>query len=273
MTDRECAEFLQRRLPQLRFRWAGFRKVHKQVCKRLFRRLSELGYLDLSTYEVYLDSHPEEWQFLDSILRITISRFYRDRKIFDILSSRVLPFVAKDALRRGDNEVRCWTVGCCSGEEPYTLQILWKLRVLPEIKKDLPLRIIATDINRDALRRAQDGRYSESSLKDLPKELTQKTFVRSGKFYTISRPYRENIEFIEQDIRFQLPDGIFNIIFCRNLVFTYFEEALQMEIFGRILERLHAGGFFVIGMRESLPMNVYGIILYEDKTGIYKKSD
>lgn len=272
MKERECTEFLQRYLPRLRFRWAGFRKVHKQVCKRLYRHMTELGFSDFSAYEVYLDDHPEEWQILDSMLQITNSRFYRDRGVIGIVCSRVLPFVAQEILLHGGNEVRCWTAGCCSGEETYTMQILWKLCVLPAIHKDLPLRIIATDINLDALKRAQEGYYSESSLKDLPKELTQQAFSQSGKFYAIKKTFRENIEFLEQDIRIQLPDGCFHVIFCRNLVFTYFEEALQREILGRILEKLHRGGIFVIGIHESLPKDVTGIIQYEDNPGIYIKS-
>ena len=218
MTDRECIVFLQRCLPRLRFRWAGFRKVHKQVCKRLSRRITELGLSDFSFYEGYLDNRPEEWQILDSILQITISRFYRDRGFFDTLRSRVLPSLAMDILRRGDNEVRGWTAGCCSGEETYTLQILWKLCVLPVIHADLPLRIVATDINRNALKRARKGYYSESSLGDLPAELRQVAFARSGKLYAINQPFRENIEFMEQDIRLQLPEGSFHVIFCRNLI-------------------------------------------------------
>jgi len=273
MKSLECTEFLQRYLPRLRFRWAGLRKVHKQVCKRLHRRITELGFSDFSSYEVYLDDHPEEWQILDSMFQITISRFYRDRGVFDILCSRVLPSLARRILLRGGNEVRCWTAGCCSGEETYTLQILWKLSVLPAIRKDLPLRIIATEINRDMLKRAREGCYLESSLKDLPKELTQQAFVRSGRFYAINQPFRENIEFIEQDVRLQLPGGCFHVILCRNLIFTYYEEALQLEILGRILEKLYHGGIFVVGIHESLPKGVTGIIQDEDNRGIYRKSD
>jgi chemotaxis protein methyltransferase CheR len=234
--------------------------------------MTALGLSDFSAYEVYLEVHPQEWRILDSMLPITISRFYRDRRVFDILSWRVLPSLAKEALLHGWNEVRCWTAGCCSGEETYTLQILWKHCVLPAIQKDLPLRIIATDIHQDMLKRAEEGKYLESSIKELPRELTKQAFVRSGGFYKVRQPYRENIEFIEQDIRLQLPEGRFHIIFCRNLVFTYFEEELQREILGRILEKLHRGGIFVIGIHESLPKGVTGI-QPESSPGIYSSSD
>ena len=83
----------------------------------------------------------------------------------------------------------------------------------------------------------------------------------------------ENIEFIEQDIREQLPEGLFHAIFCRNLVFTYFEEALQREILDSILKKLYHRGVFVIGIHESIPEGVIGIIQHDDTPGIYKKAD
>ena len=273
MTNLECLEFLQHYLPQLRFRWAGFRKVYKQVCKRLGRRITELGLSGFSAYKGYLADHPEEWRTLDLILHVTISRFYRDRGIFNVLCSRILPSLARNISLSGGNELSCWSAGCCSGEEPYSLQILWKLCVIPEIHQDLPLRIIATDIDHNVLTRAKDGHYSEGSFRDLPKELVLQAFTRSGKFYTIKKPFTENIEFIKQDIREQLPEGSFHVIFCRNLVFTYFEEVLQREILDRILVKLYHGGILVIGIHESIPKGVTGIIQYDNIPGIYKKAD
>lgn len=273
MKDFECTEFLQHCLPRLRFRWAGFRKVHEQVCKRLNRRINELGLSGFSPYKGHLDNHPEEWRILDSMLQITISRFYRDRGVFDILGSRILLLIARDILLSGGNALHCWSAGCCSGEEAYTLQILWKVYVIPAIHQDLPLRITATDLNTDVLKRAREGCYSESSLRDLPRELIQQAFQQSGKFYSVKKPFTENIDFMKQDIRAQLPGGVFHLILCRNLVLTYFEEALQREILDRIFEKLHYGGFFVIGIHESLPKGVTNIVQYENIPGIFRKAD
>jgi chemotaxis protein methyltransferase CheR len=271
MKNLECAEFLQCYLPQLRFRWAGFRKVHGQVCKRLNRRIRELGLSGFSPYKGYIEDHPEELQILDSMLQITISRFYRDRGVFDVLCSRILPSTAKNILSHGESALNCWSAGCSSGEEAYTLQILWKARVVPAIHQDLSLRITATDINSDVLKRAQEGCYSESSLRDLPRELIRQAFIESGKVYTIKKLFTENIEFMEQDIRVQSPEGVFHLILCRNLVLTYFEEALQREILVRIFKKLSHGGIFVIGIHESLPSGMPGVIQYDNIPGIYKK--
>lgn len=260
-------------MPRLRLRWAGFRKVHKQVCKHISRRVEELGLSGLSVYREYLDLHPGEWRVLDSLCGITISRFYRDRGVFDFICSEILPSLAKDALLGGGDEVRCWSAGCCSGEEAYTLQIVWKLRILPALQKDLPLRITATDINRDVLKRAREGSFSDSSLVDLPDDLRRQAFTRSEKLYSIKNVFMEDIEFREQDIRLQLPDGRFHLILCRNIVFTYFEDALQQEIFDKILDKLHHGGSLVIGIHETLPKAAAGVRRHGVFPGVYKKEN
>jgi chemotaxis protein methyltransferase CheR len=142
--------------------------VRKQVCKRIVRRIGELGFEDLPAYREYLESRHEEWQMLDSLCRITISRFYRDQGVFNALHTLVLPSLAMRVVADNEKEVRCWSAGCCSGEEPYTLQILWKLRVMPAEGR-IFLRIIATDTDGELLERAEKGFFTESSLKALPR--------------------------------------------------------------------------------------------------------
>jgi chemotaxis methyl-accepting protein methylase len=95
--DRRCVEFLQWALPRLGLRWAGFRKVRRQVCRRLRSRLEQLELTDLDAYRVHLDAHPEEWSVLDSLTPITITRFYRDAEVFAALEHEVLPVLAADA--------------------------------------------------------------------------------------------------------------------------------------------------------------------------------
>ena len=102
MTDCECVEFLQWALPQLGLRWPGFRKVRRQVHKRIVRRLSELSLTRLSEYRDYLVIHSNEWALLDKLSRISISRFYRDRDVFNHLRDEILPDLARTARCRGD---------------------------------------------------------------------------------------------------------------------------------------------------------------------------
>jgi chemotaxis protein methyltransferase CheR len=271
MKSLECTAFLQWSLPQLRLRWEGFRKVRGQVCKRLQHRIDVLGLSDFSAYKNYLTDHIEEWEILDVLCYITISRFYRDRQVFDALRSRVIPFLAQTIPEHGGQELRFWSAGCCSGEEPYTLQIIWQIGMRAQDRLSLPLRIIATDINQNLLERAKQGCYSASSLRELPEALIQQAFSLLDEDYCLQKSFSKNIEFIRQDIRIQSPPGMFHLILCRNLVCTYFEKALQTEILKRILDKLLPGGFLIIGSHESLPNELPNLAPDDNNQGIYQK--
>lgn len=144
MKASKCIEFLQQMLPRLRLRWPGFRKVRGQVCKRVRHRLQELALADVAAYCAYLESHPAEWEVLDGMCHITTSRFYRDKGVFDFLARQVFPEIARMVLEREEKTLRCWSAGCASGEEPYTLALLWQLYLKPRFP-DLSMRIVATD--------------------------------------------------------------------------------------------------------------------------------
>jgi chemotaxis protein methyltransferase CheR len=254
MRDADCVAFLQWALPRLELRWRGFRKVRGQVCKRIHRRLRELGLGDVAAYRAHLEEHPGEWGVLDGLCRIPISRFYRDRGLFDRLASDVLP----DLVRRADGELSCWSAGCASGEEPYTLTVLWNL-ALADRFPDVTLRVVATDADPHLLERARTGRYRWSSLKELPPGWVARAFTRSEGSYSIRPQYKEGVQFEHQDIRTEVPDGPFHLVLCRYLVFTYFEESLQRRVFHEIAKRLTPGGLLAIGRHESLPRGDIGL--------------
>lgn len=251
--DDDCIRFMQKLLPELGYRWKGFRKVRKQVCKRIRHRLRELELPDLNSYHEYLETHREEEKVLDSLCNITISRFYRDKHVFDRLHSEILPLIAEKKSENQQKQVRCWSVGCCSGEEPYSLQILWKLGVMPQLATAIPFRITASDRDAFLIERAKKGTYPAGSLKDMPREWKARAFVNQDPGFQIKKLFQKDIQFVEQDIRMDMPEGEFELILCRNLVFTYFQEYLQLEIFHRMMTRLIPGGFFIIGIHESLP--------------------
>lgn len=158
MRDEDCVAFLQWALPQLRLRWAGFGKVRRQVCQRLLRRLEELGLVTLDQYRDHLMRDRAEWTVLDGLCHITISAFYRDRHVLDALAARVLQEIAKTARQEG-RAARCWCAGCASGEEVYTLRILWDLRVEPQVPGS-QLEVVGTDADEVVLRRAERGCFS-----------------------------------------------------------------------------------------------------------------
>jgi len=270
MKDTDCVAFLQWALPNLRFRWPGFRKVRKQVCKRIDRRIKELGLADVPHYRGYLQEHPAEWAHLDELCRIPITRFYRDKAVFRRLADDVLPSLAERALAGGDGEVRAWSVGCASGEEPSTLVILWRSFIAPRFPA-LDFRVVATDVSVEALIRARRACYPRSSLKELPSDLMDQAFKESAEGYCLKDGFSRQITYLNQDIRREMPDGVFHLILCRYLVFTYFDEALQRETLERVLTRLVPGGALVLGTMERLPAEAPPLEPWFLRERIYRK--
>jgi chemotaxis protein methyltransferase CheR len=270
MRDAECVELLQWALPQLELRWSGFRKVRRQVCRRVDRRRAELGLETAREYRAYLEAHPAEWSRLDSLCRISISRFYRDREVFELLGREVLPALARDAVRESRERLRCWSAGCASGEEPFSLKLVWQLRVR-ESFPGIDLHILATDADPGLLERARRACYPASALKDLPRGWLERAFARCDTDYRLRTEFREGIEFDCQDIRSRMPEGPFDLVLCRNLVLTYFEEALQRRILARISRRLSPGALLVVGRRESLPEGIAGLARWGDHPCLYRR--
>jgi len=252
MRDQDCVRFLQWCLPRMGLRWTGYRRVRRTVCKRLRRRLGRLGLGDLDAYREHLAHAPEEWARLDAICRIPISRVMRDRGVFEHLERRLLPDLAAAALARGDSAFHAWSAGCASGEEPYSLSLLWRLR-LADAFPGLELRLLATDAEATMLARARRACYGAGSLKELPPGWRDLGFVRRGEDYCLRDAFRAGVTLRCQDIRRRMPAGPFSLILCRNLAFTYFAEDAQRRVLARLARRLVAGGALVIGGHETLP--------------------
>ena len=253
MTDAECVAFLQWALPRLRLRWAGFRKVRRQVCRRISRRQAELGLDGVGAYRARLEADPAEWAVLERLCRITISRFWRDRGLFEALRDEVLP-----ALGPG---VVAWSAGCASGEEPYSL-------VLAAGEAGVGLRVLATDVDPVLLERARRARYPESSLRELPPELRRRAFDGDQ----LKPEYRARVEFGLHDLRAGSPDEAFDLVLCRNVVFTYFDEELQREVGGRLAASLRPGGALVVGAHETLPDELDRLEPWSALNGVYRRA-
>ena len=270
MQDSECIELLRWMLPRLSLRWAGFRRVRKQVCKRVSRRLKELGLEDAGAYRRYLREHPEEWSVADSLCRITISRFCRDRGVFSFLGSDVLPELGARAIERGETTLRAWSVGCASGEEPYSLALVWNFLVADRFP-DLRLQILGTEVDRILVHRAQSACYPGGCLRDLPAQWREKAFERSEDEFCLRAAFKTQIRFQLHDVRSEPLDGRFDLVLCRNLAFTYFDEGLQFMTTQHLAASLRESGALILGSHEQLPAEASGFSLWSAKHRVYRK--
>jgi len=211
MTDQEFVRFLQDVLPLMGFQWAGFRKVRGTVRRRVVRRMRELAIADLNAYRSYLDRTPHEWHRLQAMCRIPISRFFRDREVFRLLGETLLPACAEAALEEGRREIRCLCIGCASGEEPYSVTLVWLMSPARR-SPDLQLEVVAFDADENMLKRALAGRYRASSLNELPAELRERAFEPMDGEYRLRPAFRAGVQFECRDIRDTLPSAPFDSV-------------------------------------------------------------
>lgn len=270
MKDAECVAFLQWALPRLGMRWPGFRRVRAQACKRIQRRMQELGCTDVGAYRRHLETHAGEWEVLDGLCRITITRFYRDRRVFEVLLREVLPELARAAQARGARSLRVWSAGCGSGEEPYTLSIGWQ-QVLAARFPGLALDVLATDADPVLLQRAAAAEYGWSAVRNLPAPWRETAFEHRDGSFRLHPAFRAPARFLCHDVRTPPPESGFDLILCRNLVFTYFEPDLQRRLAAEFREHLVPGGVLLLGVHETLPEGAPGYEVISGRLALYRR--
>jgi chemotaxis protein methyltransferase CheR len=268
VTEGDCVALLQWALPRLEHRWEGYRRVHRQICRRLAARIRVLGLPDAAAYRLRLEAEPAEWASLRQCLPVTISRFFRDRAIFQALVREVLPALTDTA--RGERIVSAWSAGCAGGEEPYSLCLIWAFE-LQARHPGLGFSVLATDVDPAMLRRAEAACYAESSLKDLPTEWLDRAFLRDKDRYCLLPALRVPVRLLQQDISTAMPEGPFHLILCRNLAFTYFSEELQRRIAQELRDRLIPGGCLVLGAHEYLPHGIDRVEPWPGQRCLFRK--
>jgi chemotaxis methyl-accepting protein methylase len=243
----EFGEFLKEATALLGLQW---RPLHRKGIKRkVERRVAEIGLSGFEEYLLGVRKDSEEQRLLSKTLTVTISRFFRDREVFDTLTQSIVP----DLLKEDTGELRIWCIGCASGEEPYSLALLWKEN-FEQTWAQVHLSILATDIDENLLKRAREGTYKKSSLREVPEGSVGKFFRKEGESYILDRSLRESIEFKKHDILHEEPFLGMDIVLCRNLAFTYFCKESQIEVLRKMATSLKEKRFLVIGKEENLPL-------------------
>ena len=233
------------------YSWSGYRRVRKGVKRRIRRHMQQVRCRNTQEYLSRLDADSGLRSQFDSVMSVSVSRFFRDRLLWRMMEFHIVPQIVKE--KRG--KVRFLSVGCACGEEVYSLKIVWeiqsaRLEYMPE------LEILAMDISPDYIRRARKGKYSKSSLREVPDKLRDVYFLYSGKdnFYKIVPSMRAGISWKVQNAVNEPLRGNFEVIFLRNGILTYYTDELRRTAFRKILGSLSKGGFLVIGSHERLPI-------------------
>ncbi len=232
----------------LGLQWRRFKRGG--VKRKVERRIAELGLSRFEDYLLNIKNDPEEKACLSQLLTVTITRFFRDKKVFDLLENSILPSILE---RKGAGDFKIWSIGCANGEEPYSLAMLWKEGFEKKFSQ-IRLALFATDIHEGLLKRAREGRYKKISVKEVPEEILLRFFKIEDGFYILDQSVRESVEFKKHDIIHEGPFLGMDIVLCRNLAFTYFSKECQMNVLKKIAASLDERGYLIIGKDEFLPL-------------------
>jgi two-component system, chemotaxis family, CheB/CheR fusion protein len=235
------------------------------IIRRIERRLAAVRVETLNDYVDYLKTNIEEVTNLYYDMLIGVTEFFRDAEVFDEVKEQIRSIVEK---KEQGEEIRFWSIGCSTGEEPYTLAIL-----LSEILKDkitkYKIKIFATDIDDESLKIARNGVYAETSLLNINKELINKYFTIHKNHFEIKKSIRELVVFSKHNIISDSPFLRADLISCRNML-IYFNATLQKRFFPIVHYALKDSGTLVLGKSETIGEH-YDLFLATDKTlKIYK---
>lgn len=218
------------------------------IVTRLERRLKQLNLDSISQYLERLQQDPLEINELIELLTTNVTSFFREQQQLDIVNRTILP-----VLKTNKSKVFCWSAGCSSGEEAYTLSMLFS----DVFNGDGKFSILASDINVQKLREAMGGVYSHEAVKDIPPAYLKRYFEplpeAQGK-YRVRGELRRTITFrkINLNEEFDIPANIrFDIIFCRN-VLIYFSKPSREQLINRFHAILNDGGYLILGTCETI---------------------
>ncbi len=216
------------------------------LSRRIGVRMKMLNMTSSLQYAKLLNSNLNEVGTLYDSLSINVTKFYRDKKVWQVFENKIIPNLLKDS--KISEKSRIWSCGCATGEEPYSLAIMFS-EALDNPKNKI--KIQATDINSHALQNARKGIYTTDNLKNLDALLITKYFkkIDSTKYQVIDK-IKELVSFNNADIT-TFPISYLDIIFCRNLLIYYGKEAQDL-IFKKFYTVLKPNRFLVLGMDETL---------------------
>jgi two-component system CheB/CheR fusion protein len=250
-------------------RGVDFRSYKRSTLERRFRkRMFEVKKADYAEYAAYLRSQPDEVNELLNTVLINVTEFFRDPQAWDVLRRDVLPAML-NAKQPGDT-IRCWSAGCASGEEPYSIAILIAEHFGPRLQQ-YDVKIYGTDIDDDALNVARRAEYSPDRLRRVRPDWRKKYF-QGDKILRVNRDLRRLCIFGRSNVVSDAPISHVDLLTCRN-VLIYFDSRTQTQILMRLHYALEPNGMLFIGKASSLVGAAHLFRSVNSKYRIFQRAD
>jgi PAS domain S-box-containing protein len=241
--------------------------IHRRIERRM-----ELHQLDtLDEYVGFLRDNPAEIDLLFEELLIGVTRFFRDPAEWEQLRREVMPALLAD--RASVGVLRAWVPGCSTGEEAYSLAMVF-CEALERFKprRNVSLQIFATDLDRNAIEKARQGVYPDNITADLSPERLRRFFVREERGYRVSAEIRELVVFAPQNLVMDPPFTRVDLLVCRNLL-IYLSPEVQKTLIPLFHYCLNPGGILFLGSAETIGTFGGMFVPLDGKTRIYRRID
>ncbi len=236
--------------------------------RRIERRmaLASIAASDMGRYLETLRGNAAELELLAKDLLINVTSFFRDRKVFDFLAEKIVPdLVGKHA---SDQPLRIWIAGCSTGEETYSLAMLFREQIAAT-QRHVKLQVFASDIDPDAIAAAREGYYPETIEADVTPERLARFFKKEGPGYRVSPELRTVVVFAVQDVLADPPFSRLDMVSCRNLL-IYLRPEAQEKVVSLFHFALRGGGILLLGGAETIGTADSGFELISKSARLYR---
>lgn len=218
--------------------------------RRIERRmaLASIAAGDMDCYLDLLRRNPTELDLLSRDLLIHVTSFFRDRKVFEFLAEKIVPELVEQ--RAEDHPIRVWIAGCSTGEETYSLAMLFREQIAAS-KRNIKLQVFASDVDADAVASAREGLYPATIEADVSPERLARFFSKEDHSYRVSPELRSAVVFTVQDVLADPPFSRLDLVSCRNLLIYLGVEA-QAKVISLFHFALRQGGVLLLGSSETV---------------------
>jgi two-component system CheB/CheR fusion protein len=228
------------------FDFTGYKRT--SLMRRVRRRMSQVGTPEFGEYIDLLQVNSEEFEALFNTILINVTAFFRDTDAWEFIRGEVVPMLLAE--RGPEVPIRIWSAGCASGEEAYSLAIVFAEALGPDEFRQR-VKIYATDVDDEALAEARHASYEESAVDGLPPEMLEKYFERQAGRYLFRKDLRRSVIFGRNDLVQDAPISRIDLLVCRNTL-MYFNAETQSKILSRFHFALAPRGLFFLGRAEML---------------------
>jgi len=217
--------------------------------RRVERRMgmSSIPSNDMDQYLSILQGDPDERENLAKDLLINVTSFFRDKQVFDALKDTIIPDIVK--AHKSDQPIRVWIAGCSSGEEAYSVAILFR-EELADTNSSVKLQVFASDVDEDAVATAREGLYPVSMKSDISADRLSRFFLKEDQGYRVIPEIRSTVVFTVQDVLADPPFSRIDMVSCRNLL-IYLEADAQAKVISLFHFALREGGVLLLGSSET----------------------